>query len=127
MNERFRLFVYGQLRRGEIGYRQLGLENRTEWLGAARVNGLIYDLGDYPGLVIGGEDIAHGELLGFDDPALWAILDDYEECDPDSSTSSEYRREEIELLDAVGCAWTYVYNRSVEQPRLIASGAWRRA
>ncbi len=70
MNESFRLFVYGQLRRGQIGHQRLGLEQRMDWLGPARIHGRLHDFGDYPGLILGGEDIVHGEVLAFDDPAL---------------------------------------------------------
>jgi gamma-glutamylcyclotransferase (GGCT)/AIG2-like uncharacterized protein YtfP len=124
MRERFRLFAYGHLRRGQIGHRLLELEQRTKWLGEARIHGRLYDLGDYPGLVLGGEDIVHGEVIDFDDAALWAPLDAYEECDPDQPETSEYRRIEIDLLDAGGRAWVYVFNRPVEGLTPIASGVW---
>ncbi len=125
MSERFVLFVYGQLRRGEIGYERLGLAGRTAWLGPARVKGVLYDLGAYPGLVLGGDRLVHGELLGFDDPALWAALDEYEEYDPDNSEISEYRRIEVDLLDLTARAWTYVYARSAAGRPLLASGDWQ--
>ncbi len=125
MSERFRLFVYGQLRRGQIGHQRLGLEQRTDWLGPARIHGRLYDFGDYPGLILGGDGIVHGEVLAFADPALWTVLDAYEDYDPERSEASEYRRVEVELLGGAGRAWTYEYNRSVEDRPLIVSGVWR--
>lgn len=124
MRERFRLFVYGHLRRGQIGHRLLELERRTQWLCEARIHGRVYDLGDYPGLIPGGEDIVHGEVIGFDDPALWALLDDYEDHDPERPELSEYRRIEVDLLDECGCAWVYVFNRPIESLTPIVSGVW---
>ncbi|MBO9670185.1 MAG: gamma-glutamylcyclotransferase [Sphingobium sp.] len=124
MPEPFRLFVYGHLRRGQSGCRLLELEQRTEWLGEAQVRGRLYDLGDYPGLVLGSNDIVQGELIAFDDPALWTALDAYEDCDPDDPDTSEYRRIEIDLPGG-DRAWTYVYNRPVESLDPIASGAWQ--
>jgi gamma-glutamylcyclotransferase (GGCT)/AIG2-like uncharacterized protein YtfP len=124
MSERFRLFVYGQLRRGESGYRCLHLEERTRWLGEARVVGSLYDLGDCPGLSLGGDGIVHGELLGFDDPALWVVLDAYEECDPERPEVSEYRRAEIDLLDG-GRSWVYEYTRSTDGRPKLGAGDWR--
>jgi len=124
MPEPFRLFVYGHLRRGQAGYRLLALEQRTKWLGEAKVRGRLYDLGDYPGLVLGSDGIVQGELIAFDDPTLWAALDDYEDCDPSDSEASEYRRIEVGLLGS-GHAWVYVYNRPVESMAPIASGTWQ--
>lgn len=124
MPEAFRLFVYGHLRHGQVGHVRLGLAQSTQWLGEAQVQGRLYDLGDYPGLVLGGDDIVRGELIAFDDPALWALLDAYEDCDPGDLEASEYRRIEIDLLGG-GRAWTYVYNRSVENMTPIAAGVWR--
>lgn len=123
MSERFRLFVYGHLRRGQVGYERLGLAQHVQWLGEAQVHGRLYDLGDYPGLVLEGEGRVQGELLAFNDPVLWASLDEYEDCDPENPDASEYRRVEIELLGA-GRAWTYVYNRPVGDLALIAGGRW---
>ncbi len=123
MNEAFRLFVYGRLRRGDIGYRRLGLEQRTDWLGEARIHGRLYDLGDYPAFVPGDDGIVHGEVLAFDDAALWAALDDYEDCDAARPALSEYRRIAADLLDG-GRAWVYVYNRSLEDRPVIPGGAY---
>ena len=124
MRERFRLFVYGHLRRGQIGHQLLELEQRTEWLGAARVHGRLYGLGDYPGLILGGEDIVHGDVIGFDDAALWAPLDAYEDYDPTQTETSEYRRIEVDLLGDGGRAWVYVFNRPVGGLIPIVSGVW---
>jgi gamma-glutamylcyclotransferase (GGCT)/AIG2-like uncharacterized protein YtfP len=124
MRERFRLFVYGHLRPGQAGHEQLGLARCTQSLGEARIHGRLYDLGDYPGLIPGGEDIVQGDLVGFEDPTLWARLDDYEDCDPGQPDLSEYRRVETDLHDGRGRAWVYVYNRSVEGLIPIASGVW---
>lgn len=124
MRERFRLFVYGHLRRGQIGHERLGLAHCTEWLGAARVHARLYDLGDYPGLVLGGEDIVHGDVIAFDDAALWATLDAYEACDPDQPETSEYRRIEVDLLSEGGQAWVYAFNRPIQGLAPIVSGIW---
>lgn len=125
MNEGYRLFVYGQLRRGQIGHQRLGLEARTCWLGEARLHGRLYDLGDYPGLILGGSDIVHGELVGFDDPALWPLLDEYEDYNPAQPACSEYIREEVRLLGGMDHAWAYIYGRSVEGRPLMPSGVWQ--
>jgi len=124
MRERFRLFVYGHLRRGQIGYDRLGLERRAAWLGEARIHGRLYDIGAYPGLILGSADVVHGEVIGFDDTALWDPIDAYEECDSSQPETSEYRRVEVDLLGEDARAWVYVFNRPVEDLTLIASGVW---
>ena len=125
MNECFRLFVYGHLRRGQVGHALLGLETKTLWLGTAQVHGLLYDLGDYPGLILGGRKVVHGELISFDDPSLWSLLDDYENCDPKNPAASEYRRLEIDAVGGGARAWTYVYNLATADRPVIASGIWQ--
>jgi gamma-glutamylcyclotransferase (GGCT)/AIG2-like uncharacterized protein YtfP len=48
------VFVYGTLRRGE--QRDINcLTPAPRWLGSASVEGVLYDLGEYPGLVLGHE------------------------------------------------------------------------
>jgi len=119
MSEAFRLFVYGQLRRGQIGHERLGLEQRTKWLGPAGVQGRLYDFGDYPGLILGGSNIVYGELLGFDDPALWIVLDAYEEFDTENPDLSEFRRGVVKILGHGITACVYVYNQTLEGKRRI--------
>jgi len=126
MSEAFRLFVYGQLRRGQIGHERLGLANRTSWLGEARIQGELYDFGDYPGLSLEGDGMVHGELLAFDDAALWPMLDAYEDCDPENPALSEYCRVETGLLDDASPAWVYIYNRATGGLAPISSGNWCR-
>ena len=50
------VFVYGTLRRGE--QRDINfLTPAPRWLGSASVEGVLYDLGEYPGLVLGREPV----------------------------------------------------------------------
>ena len=54
-------FVYGTLRRGEE--RDINcLRPAPRWLGPASVSGVIYQLGSYPGLVLGASGRVHGEV-----------------------------------------------------------------
>ena len=50
------VFVYGTLRRGEQRDINL-LTPAPRWLGSASVEGVLYDLGEYPGLVLGREPV----------------------------------------------------------------------
>jgi len=127
MNETCLLFVYGLLRRGQSGHDDLGLEGRVHYLGSDRVQGQIYHLGDYPGMVTGSHGIVHGDLLAIEDVALLHDMDAYELFDPDQPDSSEYRRIEVDLLDSGKRAWAYEYNRPVAGLPIVAGGDWQRS
>ena len=114
------LFVYGSLRpalaRGEPAQLVAGLEQ----LGRASVPGMLYDLGDYPGLVSGSGRV-HGDLLLVPVRRL-ALLDDYEEC---GGSRPLFRRVRLPATrdDGSACrAWVYRYARPVAGGRLIPAG-----
>lgn len=124
MSEPNLLFAYGVLRHGLIGYRSLELASRARALGRERINGRLYHLGEYPGIILGDNGIVHGELFAIEDPALWPELDAYELYDPERPRASEYRRVQVDLLDSGRRAWIYEYNRPVKDRPVIASGTW---
>jgi gamma-glutamylcyclotransferase (GGCT)/AIG2-like uncharacterized protein YtfP len=112
--------------------RRLTREARS--LGPARVTGRLYDLGEYPGLVLSSDprDVVHGELfeLGNPRPTLrW--LDDYEGLRPGGATAGEYSRPQIPVMYEEGSiagasvdAWAYVYMRRVSAALRVAKGRW---
>src|ERR1700709_2165292 len=85
------VFVYGTLRRG-------GSNDIARFLPApayvadARIAGTLYDLGAYPGAVLGGAGAVHGEVYRIT-PALEARLDILEEVKPDDG--GEYIKREL--------------------------------
>ncbi len=86
-----RVFVYGTLRRGEC--RDLR-ENfgGGRFCGRGRVTGVLYDLGDYPGLRIGGGGgRVVGEIFEVSRETL-VLLDRLEGYDPANVAESEYTR-----------------------------------
>ncbi len=129
-----RLFVYGTLMRcaegrlGEVERRRLANEARC--LGAAYLNGYLYDLGDYPGLVIPDEatEAVHGEVFELDAPGTtlrW--LDDYEGVRQGGGANDEYicLQTEVWLTGGGSCnAWVYVYRHGVGQAGRILGGRW---
>lgn len=130
------LFVYGTLMAaagdamGRVERTRLARESIP--LGIATTRGLLYDLGRYPGLVVGAaqDGVVEGELVRLSDPARslgW--LDRYEGIVPDQLDKNEYRRAEIDVTIAEGRivrAAAYVYTRELDQARLVASGSWLR-
>ncbi len=94
------VFVYGTLRQGEE--RDIsGLLPAPRWVGNARVPGVLYHLGAYPGVVLGGPGWIQGEVYEIS-PALERKLDEIEEVWPQQS--GEYSKREIVVrLDGAAC------------------------
>ena len=88
---RERIFLYGTLRRG--GSRDvLKYYEGATFVGTARVRGVLYDLGDYPGLRLSETaDWVGGELFDVTAGAL-ARLDEWEGLDLPLPGGNEYRR-----------------------------------
>ena len=90
------VFVYGTLRRGEQRDINL-LKPAPRWVGRASVDGVLYDLGDYPGLVLGseqhpGQKKVRGEVYEIADE-LEHLLDEIEEVAP--IPSGEYAKRQV--------------------------------
>jgi len=87
------LFVYGTLMR-KAGHPMHDVVARHgNYMGEASIKGTLYSLGAYPGLVLGGESLVHGELYALSDPkAALPLLDTYEGCAPDSPQPHAYIR-----------------------------------
>ena len=131
------LFVYGTLMSGlscAMGREQrerLGREARS--FGAGSVQGRLYDLGSYPGLVESddpGERVM-GEVLRLNAPSrTLAELDAYEGVgagDGKHAEPDEYERVPMPARLAGGTlvsAWVYVYRGALTGKSWIMSGAW---
>ena len=118
------VFVYGTLRPGDVGFRETALADRVECLGPAQVAGTLYDLGEYPGAVLGKSGIIRGELLLPLDRGVLPLLDEYEIYDPADPKSSEFLRLIATTVDSGLSIWIYAYNRSVTDVPVIPSGDW---
>ena len=99
------LFVYGTLRpsAGTAWSKELLRASRNYQ--PARMAGVLYDLGRYPGMVRGGSGWVSGEVVRLRDPEpMFRQLDAYE--------GGEFRRvpaRAITRTRVVGC-WVYVYD-----------------
>lgn len=124
-----RLFVYGTLRRSIGHAMHRWLARHADYEGAATFQGILYDLGSYPGVlpssnpadrVIGEVYRLHAEAHGH----VLRQLDAYEDYDPANVAASQYRRERRPIVMASGGqtvqAWIYLYQRSTRHtPRII--------
>jgi gamma-glutamylcyclotransferase (GGCT)/AIG2-like uncharacterized protein YtfP len=124
------LFVYGSLLsrvRHPTGAR---LRREVRLLGEATIEGRLYSLGRYPGLVEATERhyAVHGEVYDLQSPASslkW--LDAYEGIVPGKPERSPYERVERPVHLASGeaiTAWVYLYRRSVRTRPEVLGGYW---
>ena len=120
------VFVYGTLRKGEE--RDINrLRPAPQWVGRAQVAGVLHHLGSYPGLVLGGTGVVHGEVYAVS-PELERVLDEIEEVWP-QQTGEYTRREVMVQLDTTPARelLCVLYEISPERTRgkaVIASGDW---
>lgn len=118
-----RLFVYGTLNEPEALTRLLGSRERWREVGSGCVRGMLFDLGDYPGLVASESthDQVRGMVIELADPEIALTrLDAYE-----GVHDGLYVRTEMPVRLEGGRsvnAWVYVYNRPTAKGRRIT--AW---
>lgn len=101
------------------------LRKSARHVGPAMIEGMLYQVADYPGLVPGREGSVRGDLFALDDAAaVLAVLDDYEECTALHPRPHEYRREKrvIQTVDGPLEAWVYIYAYNVSGFSHIAGG-----
>ena len=130
------VFVYGTLRRGEQRDINL-LRPAPDWVGTGTVPGTLYDLGAYPGIVVGSDrcaDVVTGEVYAIC-ATLERLLDEIEEVWPQQA--GEYTKREVlvrmagSLVSAIGqsherlCCLVYeVLPECTEGKPRIISGDW---
>lgn len=121
-----KVFVYGTLLKGLERHQTL---RNSHFLGPALLSGAcLYDLGAYPGAVLGAGEIT-GELYEVSAEVL-AALDVIEEYQPNAPEESLYLRQKLPVrLFANGetvAAYTYLYNGDMSQASLIGFEDYRR-
>jgi gamma-glutamylcyclotransferase (GGCT)/AIG2-like uncharacterized protein YtfP len=124
------LFVYGTLRRECANPMQRLLAKSATFAGAARMQGRLYQVASYPGLILtdGAEEWVRGEVHLLSDPsALLPVLDDYEGCGAQNKPPFEFERVGAEAILSDGrrvCCWVYVYGPTsrISEERRIVSG-----
>ena len=115
------VFVYGSLRSGNAGAMSTRFPD-AKFVSGAHVRGSLYDLGEYPGLLLDeSKSLIVGEVYEVNDDTL-NRLDQFE-------LSSDYVRKEVEVdagANKMKC-WIYVpsYGPDFYSKRtLITSGDW---
>lgn len=123
------VFVYGTLRRGDV--RDITrLRPAPVFVGMASVAGVLYDLGPYPGLLLGGAGRVVGEVYAIG-AELECLLDEIEEVWPQQSGEYSRREVAVEMAGARAAAGLVCLVYEINAARLagcavINSGDWRR-
>lgn len=117
------VFVYGTLRTGQE--RDINrLQPTAIFRGDGKINGILYDLGSYPGVRLGGEQWVQGEVYQIT-PELERQLDAIEEVWPQQT--GEYVRRQV-MVQCAGAALTClvyeVAEAHIKGKVIIASGDW---
>ncbi|WP_239142597.1 gamma-glutamylcyclotransferase [Variovorax sp. WS11] len=117
------VFVYGTLRRG--GRNDIArFAPAPRFVADARIHGTLYDLGSYPGAVLGGSGLLVGEIYAIT-PALETQLDELEEVRPDDS--GEYIKRQVRVRvgeKEIACLIYEIHPDRVAGRTVIASGNW---
>ncbi len=123
-----RLFVYGTLRSDVCNSMFHLLAREATFVGRGQVQGRLFNLGGYPGLVLCHDhgSWVQGEVYALANPAeTLTRLDDYERCGPNDPEPHQYERVEKDVLLESGAndrAWVYVYRGSTADTKQILSG-----
>ncbi len=115
------LFVYGTLRPGLASGEAGGLVHDLESLGVASVEGVLYDVGEYPAMVV-GHGVIRGELLRVPTARQLAALDAYEECGGPNPLFERVMTVAHRRQRGSVPAWVYVYVRDVAGAARIDHG-----
>ena len=122
------IFVYGTLRKDSPQPMARLLVSHSQYIGEASIQGALYDLGRYPGVLEHQGYRTFGELFRLEEPEkILPPLDDYEECSAAYPEPTLYLRKLCPVLLEDGStvdAWVYVYNRQVTGCTLIEEGRY---
>jgi gamma-glutamylcyclotransferase (GGCT)/AIG2-like uncharacterized protein YtfP len=117
------VFVYGTLRRGQAND-ITRLKPTPRFIGPARIAAVLYDLGRYPGAVLGGASTIVGEVYAIE-PELEQTLDRIEEVYPQQTDEYFKRMLDVEVAGAVRDCIVYEINpRYIVGAARIDSGDW---
>ena len=120
------VFVYGTLRRGGLND-ITRLRPAPRFVGEAQVAGVLYHLGRYPGVILGGESWVKGEVYAIT-AALEAILDDIE--DLGENPTDEYAKRKVAVNvhgNLLQCLVYEINPRYVTAAMPISHGDWLKA
>ncbi|HYH84697.1 MAG TPA: gamma-glutamylcyclotransferase family protein [Pyrinomonadaceae bacterium] len=122
------IFIYGTLLPEYAPDEIAGIVRQLRRVGSGCVRGRLYDLGNYPGVILDASSRTkvRGHLFALPDgKRVLRALDSYEDFKPDDVKNSLFvRKRTTATLDdgrKVEC-WVYVYNRDPSSAPLVSGG-----
>ena len=123
------IFFYGSLMAGQSGHQELiGIKTMMSRISQASVAGTLFDLGEYPGLVLGSRTLVLGEVYRIHPESAQELLhqlDAFERFNPATHSESLFVRRMVRLVEPGIDAWLYVYNRDTNGCPTVESGNWQ--
>ena len=108
------LFIYGTLHPDRAPAEIAGAARRLTPIGPATIRGHLYNLGEYPGVILDHTALPiSGELFNIPDAGTLTALDAYEDFRPAEPASSLFLRVKTFATMSDGShqtCWVYVYN-----------------
>jgi gamma-glutamylcyclotransferase (GGCT)/AIG2-like uncharacterized protein YtfP len=122
------LFVYGTLLQPGNEFADY-LNQQCTYITSGKIKGILYDLGEYPGLVITGdvEQYIYGSIFKLHHPEEnLKMIDNYEGFGPEQEQPNLFVRviKPIETNNDIIQAWVYLYNLPVAGLPQIISGSY---
>ena len=127
------LFAYGTLQPEYAPPAVAPAVAKLNPIGQGFANGVLYDLGGYPGAVLdpSTNQTITGHVLELpEDGKVLREIDAYEEFDPAAPEHSQFIRVLHPVVLATGGTlqcWIYVYNRDPGSARILPGGLYRRS
>jgi gamma-glutamylcyclotransferase (GGCT)/AIG2-like uncharacterized protein YtfP len=127
------LFAYGTLQPDYAPPRIAHAVAKLHPIGEGFADGVLYDLGGYPGAALdpASEQRITGLVLQLpEDSNVLREIDAYEEFDPAAPNTSQFIRILHPVVLAKGGTlpcWVYVYNRNPGSARILPGGIYRRS
>lgn len=125
------LFVYGTLQPAHVPAEIAHVVSKLRPIDEGSVNGVLYDLREYPGAVLDPSSkrrIAGTVLELPNDSSILRALDAYEEFNPDAPGSSLFVRVshpvDLSTGGTLQC-WIYVYNRDPGSAPVLPDGKFQ--
>ncbi|MDX1642261.1 MAG: gamma-glutamylcyclotransferase family protein [Balneolaceae bacterium] len=122
------IFVYGSLRREFRSPARKVLDNHAEFVGEATLQGKLYMIDWYPGVVESNDpgDIVYGEVYKIkNENIVLTKLDRYEGCSPADPKPHQFTRKEKRVKLNNGkdlLAWVYLFVSDLSEKEQISSG-----
>ncbi len=119
-----KLFVYGTLKEG--GYYAGRFNGQRTNLGNATIsNAEMFDLGNFPGVVLKRDGVVHGELHEYQS-AVFKELNKIEGYDPKGNNNLyDLQKVDVKLTNGkIHKAFIYTFLRSIKNRKKVVNGFW---